>query len=88
VSNVHALNGSVFVYVVNGAFDCAASSCPTAGGMWYRADPATPFGRSLVALATAAKLSGRIVYASGDGVCGSGSSAPPAEFLLELDLKG
>ena len=58
--------------------------------MIYSIDPSTPFGRSLVAVAISAKLSGRTVYAIGDGSCTGGAPFPSGvgEGLVGMDLKG
>lgn len=89
VSNVYAVNGSVFVLVNNGAFDGQPSACPTGSGFWLRADPASPFGRSLISLATAAKLTNKLVWVSGDGSCTAGGGGlPSSEGLTGFDLKG
>lgn len=88
VANVFGMNGSIFLYVNNGAFDGATSNCPTGAGVWYRIDPATAYGRSLIALATAAKLTNRLVYAAGDGACSVWPGFNTTESLAGLDLKG
>jgi hypothetical protein len=92
VTNVMPYKGSVYVLVANGGFDGAAqtSSCPFGTNMVYSIDPNTPFGRTLVAVAISAKVTGRSVYAIGNGVCvgspyGGGASG---EGLLGMDLKG
>jgi len=91
VSNVTPYNGKVYVVVSSGGFDGTASTCPSGSGMIYSIDPTTPFGRSLVAVSLSAKLTGRLVYAIGDGTCAGGSPFPPTgagEGLVGLDLKG
>jgi len=58
--------------------------------MIYAVDPSTPFGRTLVAVALSAKLSGRLVYAIGNGTCTGGNpyNGGNAEVLIGMDLKG
>ena len=90
ISNVTPFNGKVFVIVSGGGFDGPSGTCPSGSSMIYSADPSTIFGRTLVAVALSAKLSGRLVYAIGDGVCTGGSPFPNGvgEGLLGVDLKG
>lgn len=88
VQNVTPNNGKVYVRVVNGYFDGATSACASSGTMIYAIDPSTPFGRSLVAVALAAKLTSTLVYAIGDGVCVGGAPYGNGEGLVGLDLKG
>ncbi len=91
VTNVTPFNGKVYVVVANGGFDGAASSCATGNGIVYSFDPATPFGRSLLAVSLSAKLSGVLAYAIGDAICNGGSPFPPTgigEGLIGMDLKG
>lgn len=88
VVSVFPFNGAVFVVVNAGVFDGAASSCSVGTSMVYRIDPNTSFGRTLVATALAAKLSGKQVYAVGDSVCWPYNGATSAEGLVGMDLKG
>lgn len=90
ISNVAPLDGKVFVVVQSGYFDGAASQCVSGNAMVYGVDPATPFGRTLVAVALSAKLTGKLVYAIGNGVCAVGSPFAPgnSEGLAGMDLKG
>lgn len=89
ISSVAPYQGKVYVVISNGYFDGAASSCPFGSAMVYSIDPATPFGRSLVAVSLSAKLTGRVVYAIGDNTCAGGAPFPGAgEGLVGMDLKG
>ena len=92
VTHVAPLNGKVYVALGGGAFDGPASACQGNYGssMVYSIDPNTPFGRSLVAVALSAKLSGLLVYAMGDGSCAWGNPFPGAmnEGMVGMDLKG
>ena len=88
VANVTPYNGKVYVVVSNGNFSGDAGSCPAGNAMIYIIDPATPFGQSLVAVALSAKLTGRLVWAVGDGVCSGGSPYGLGEGLSGMDLKG
>jgi hypothetical protein len=89
VVSVFPYNGAVFVVINAGMFDGPASACVAGGVMVYRFDPSTPFGRTLMATALSAKLSGKQVYAAGDGVChGTPYPTSNAEGLVGMDLKG
>jgi hypothetical protein len=91
VTNVSPFNGKVYVVVSGGAFDGQKSACPNnTSSMLYSIDPSTPYGRALLATVLSAKLSGRLVYAVGDGTCSTGSMFPggSAEGLIGVDLKG
>jgi hypothetical protein len=93
VSNVTPYNGRIYVAIGEGGFDGAASACAVGSvgmGMIYAIDPATAFGRSLVTVALAAKLTGKLVYAIGDGACAAGAPFPggTGEGLAGMDLKG
>jgi hypothetical protein len=93
IQNVFPLNGAVYVVVTSGSFDGAVSSCSAGGNQAiYRFDPTTPFGRTLMATVMAARLSGKLVYAVGDGQCVGGTpfggGGWMAEGLLGIDLKG
>jgi hypothetical protein len=91
VSSVTPYNGKVYVAIGDGGFDGAASACAYGGvAMVFSIDPNTAFGRSLLAVALAAKLTGKVVYAVGDGACAAGSMLPgsSSEGLAGLDLKG
>ena len=84
VTNVFALRGKVQITLNGGNFDGPAAVCGgNAASIGYVADPATPYGRTLVALALSAKLTGRLVWVGGDGNCTTG-----VENLNNLDLKG
>lgn len=58
ITNVAHLDGKVFVLVQSGSFDGAASQCVGGNGMVYWGDPTPPLGRTLVAVALPAKLTG------------------------------
>lgn len=91
VTNVSPYNGKVYVVIAGGAFDGPASTCAgTSSAMVYSIDPSTSFGRSLVAVAISAKLSGRLIYAMGDNSCAWGSPFPGSmnEGMVGMDLKG
>jgi hypothetical protein len=89
VTSVFPYNGAVFVVLNGGGFDGPASVCLAGGNMVYRIDLTTVFGRALMATALSAKLSGKQVYAAGDGVCaGTPYGASSAEGLVGMDLKG
>lgn len=89
VTNVAPQDGKVYVLIDNGFFDGAPSSCARAAGdMVYAIDPGTAFGRAQLAVALSAKLTGRVVWIAGDGVCTAGSVFGSSESLTVLDLKG
>ena len=84
VSGVFALDGRVMIRLTGGYYDGATASCGgDANQVNYMADPAAPYGRVIISIALGAKLSGRLVWARGDGACGSGF-----EGINALDLKG
>lgn len=87
VSNVFAISGKVHVRVSDGQFDGAQGACPNGSAMWYSVDPNTAYGRSLIAIAMSAKLSARLVYVGGNGVCDS-STGIPSETMTLIDFKG
>jgi hypothetical protein len=92
VVSVFPYNGIIYIALTAGGFDGAATSCQTGINdvMLYAVDPNTSFGRILVSTALAAKVSGKLVYAVGNGVCGNGNpyNGRSYETLLGLDLKG
>lgn len=92
VVSVFPYNGIVYMALTGGGFDGAATSCQTGINdvMLYAVDPGTSYGRILVSTALAAKVSGKLVYAVGNGVCGNGNpyNGRSYETLLGLDLKG
>jgi hypothetical protein len=92
VTNVGPYNGTVYVVVGNGAFSGGTSSCPAGANMIFSIpfNPASDFGKSLMAVALSAKISGRLVYATGNGVCQIGNpyNGGGTEGLVFLDLKG
>jgi hypothetical protein len=91
VNGVFAIWGKVFVAVGNGGFSGPGSPCSSASSdsIVYGFDPGTASGKILYANALAAKITGRMVYISGDNSClPSPYSAAPAEGLAGIDLKG
>jgi hypothetical protein len=92
VVSVFPYNGIIYIALTGGGFDGAATGCQTGMNdvMLYAVDPSTSFGRILVSTALAAKVSGKLVYAVGNGVCGNGNpyNGRSYETLLGLDLKG
>jgi len=90
VTNFSPSNGKVFV-VVSGGFSGAATACAnnSASLMMYWIDPATAYGRALMATALSAKLTDKLIYLQGDGTCTSGSVfGREGEALTTTDLKG
>lgn len=92
VTNIAPYNDKVYVLLRSGGFDGESSNCSQSGpAMVYGFDPGSAIGKALMATALAAKLSGKLVYAVGDGTCASGSPYPPNqqyEGLTGMDLKG
>lgn len=92
ISSVFPYNGLVYIALTGGGFDGAATNCQSGFNdvMIYAVDPGTPFGRALVSTALAARVSGKTVYAVGNGVCGNGNpyNGRSYETLNGLDLKG
>jgi hypothetical protein len=93
VTNVTAPNGAIYVALNNGTFAGGSGSCPNGTGI-VLAIPSTPsasdFGKTMMALAMSAKLTGLLVYAVGDGNCAYPSpySGSSTEALIYFDLKG
>lgn len=91
VLSVYPYNGMVYVLVGGGAFAGSATSCNIGiDGMIFVLDQGTPFGRTLLATALTAKVSGKIVYATGNGNCGNWNpyNGLSNESLIGMDLKG
>ena len=88
VSHVWAYQGKVYLIVDNGGFDGSPGSCPSsANAMQYMMDPATPYGRALISIAMTAKVTGRLIYIGGDGICTNGPGGT-AEGIAHMDFKG
>ena len=90
MTNVAAYYGKVVVAMGSGGFDGPPSSCSVSNGaMLFWLDPTTPFGKTLLSLALSAKLSGKTIYATGDGLCSDAAPFPgvSSERLLGMDLK-
>jgi hypothetical protein len=92
IVSVFSYNGLVYIILTGGGFAGAATSCQSGfnDGMVYAVDPGTSFGRVLISTALAAKVSGKTVYAVGNGACGNGNpyNGQSYETLNGLDLKG
>lgn len=81
----------VCVALAGGTFDSTSTSCAVGiDWMVFGFDPSTTFGRELLATALAAKVSGKTVYAIGNGTCASGNAynGQSYEGLIGIDLKG
>jgi hypothetical protein len=90
VSHVMPYNGKVYIVIQNGSFDGAASACPFNGAsMVYGIDLSNAFGHALEAVALSARLTGKLVYAVGDGNCIAGNpfAGSTSESLAGLDIK-
>jgi|SRR6266540_4064906 len=73
VQGVAQLGTRVFIYIGGGWF--GTDSCGTGRAhLIIYADTSTPEGKTYIALATAAKLSGNQVYAAGNGTCLTGNT--------------
>lgn len=91
VTSVYPYQDKVYIFVNNGAFGGAPTSCTIgADGMVFVIDPATAFGKTLLTIALSAKLSGKTVYATGDANCGAWNpyNGKSNEGLIGMDLKG
>lgn len=89
VSNVYANGGLIHVIVSAGSFDSGNSGpcLSLSGNGVYSIDPATSYGRAMVAIAITAKATGRLVWVAGNGTCTS-AGGTAAESLVSIDLKG
>ena len=88
VSNVWAYGTKIYVIVGDGAFDGSSGSCPLAGNkMMFAIDPGTAYGRALLSIVLTAKVTGRLAYVAGNGVC-EGGPGNNAEGLASIDFKG
>lgn len=87
VVSVMAVSGGsqMLVTLLEGAWDGAPAACGTSGDgrVIYIIESTTPAGRVLMAMAIAAKLSGRLTYALSSSGCFQGY-----EVLNALDIKG
>ncbi len=87
VVNVMATNGGsqVLVTMQEGNWDGPPAACGAGadGRVTYIFDSTTPAGRVLMAIAMAAKLSGRLTWAGSGSGCSQGY-----ETLNALDIKG
>jgi hypothetical protein len=91
VTSVYPYQDKVYIFVSNGAFGGAPTSCAIGSdGMVFVLDPATTFGKTMLTIALSAKLSGKMVYATGDGSCGAWNpyNGKSNEGLIGMDLKG
>jgi hypothetical protein len=91
VTNFFPIGGMAYFVVGNGVFAGSVSACALNNSMVFALDPSTGFGKVLIATVLSAKLSGKLVYAVGDGVCAeAGSPFPNSKYekLLGIDLKG
>jgi hypothetical protein len=92
IQNVTPFGSRVFVTLTSGGFDGSASPCyTTAGPMVYSFDPSTALGKSIMATALSAKLTGKLVYVYGDGSCPSLQNpynGQGSENIQGIDLKG
>jgi hypothetical protein len=91
VASVYPYQGMVYIVINNGAFGGAQTSCPVGvDGMVFVIDPTTAFGKVLMTTALSAKLTGKTVYATGDGNCGGWNpyNGKSNEGLIGMDLKG
>ena len=90
ISNVSIYAGKAYVVVSGGEYDGIKSNCGT-DQMVYSFDPNTSLGKSMLAIALAAKISGKAAYLIGDGICTGGSiyaNQGNSEGLVGIDLKG
>ena len=93
VTNVTAANGAIYVALNNGNFAGGTGSCPNGTGIIFAiasSPSASDFGKTMIALAMSAKLTGLLIYAVGDGNCAYPNpySGGSTEALTYLDLKG
>lgn len=90
ISNVSIYAGKAYVVVSGGAYDGMKSNCGS-DQMVYSFDPNTNIGKSMLAIALSAKISGKAAYLIGDGTCVGGSiyaNQGYSESLIGIDLKG
>lgn len=90
VTSVFPYKAKIYVVVSGGVFG-VNSNCAFGSSMIFATDPSTAMGKALLATALSAKLSGRVAFLGGDGVCVSGApyiGSSGYESLLGIDLKG
>jgi len=87
VKSVFAYNGKIYVLMREGHYDNANTCTGNANQFHAWVDPSTEFGKALISIALAAKVSGKVVWAAGNNSCSAGALGL-AEHLIALDLKG
>lgn len=85
ITSVFAYDGNIYIFVGNGAYDIG-HTCGDESAT-FRIDQKTSYGRSLLAMALAAKATQGIVWAAGDDSCVLGGPRTKYETLTTLDLK-
>ena len=87
VVDTYAAGGNIYIILDSGAFG-SPNTCANGARGIYGIDPTTPYGRAMLSIALTAKVTGRLVWAAGDGNCTPTVLGVPVENLVQIDLKG